>query len=97
MKAQLKELASNDMLKALFPNLTKIGEIYLSIPVMIALVESFSQMKLIKTRSTSSLNDKSFSNLMKIALESPVELFTVWNRKSRMVVVFWVNWIQCSI
>ena len=44
MKAQLKELASNDMLKTLFPNLTKLGAICRSIPVTTALVESFSQM-----------------------------------------------------
>ena len=42
---------------------------------MTASVErSFSQMTLNKTRLRSSLNDKSLSNLMKIALESPVEL-----------------------
>ena len=96
MKAQLKELASNDMIKALFPNLSKIGAICLSIPVTTASVErSFSQMKLIKTRLRSSLNDKSLSNLMKIALESPDELtdshleevVNVWNRKSRRIVV----------
>ena len=95
MKA-LKELASNDMIKTLFPNLSKIGAICLSIPVTTASVErSFSQMKLIKTRLRSSLNDKSLSNLMKIALESPDELtdshleevVNVWNRKSRRIVV----------
>ena len=91
MKAQLKELASNDMIKTLFPNLSKIGAICLSIPVTTASVErSFS-----KTRLRSSLNDKSLSNLMKIALESPDELtdshleevVNVWNRKSRRIVV----------
>ena len=96
MKAQLKELASNDMIKTLFPNLSKIGAICLSILVTTASVErSFSQMKLIKTRLRSSLNDKSLSNLMKIALESPDELtdshleevVNVWNRKSRRIVV----------
>ena len=96
MKTQLKELASNDMIKTLFPNLSKIGAICLSIPVTTASVErSFSQMKLIKTRLRSSLNDKSLSNLMKIALESPDELtdshleevVNVWNRKSRRIVV----------
>ena len=83
------------MIKTLFPNLSKIGAICLSIPVTTASVErSFSQMKLIKTRLRSSLNDKSLSNLMKIALESPDELtdshleevVNVWNRKSRTVV-----------
>ena len=96
MKAQLKELASNDMIKTLFPNLSKIGAICLSIPVTTASVErSFSQMKLIGTRLRSSLNDKSLSNLMKVALESPDELtdshleevVNVWNRKSRRIVV----------
>ena len=71
-----------------------MGAICLSIPVMTASVErSFSQMTLNKTRLRSSLNDKSFSNLMKIALESPVELtdshleeiVDVWNRKSRRI------------
>ena len=70
--------------------------ICLSIPVTAASVErSFSQMKLIKTCLRSSLNDKSLSNLMKIALESPAELtdshleevVDVWNRKSRRIVV----------
>ena len=95
MKAQLKELASNDMIKTLFPNLSKIGAICLSIPVTTASVErSLSLMKLIKTRLRSSLNDKSLSNLMKIALESPdeltdshLEVVNVWNRKSRRIVV----------
>ena len=84
------------MIKTLFPNLSKIGAICLSIPVTTASVErSFSQMKLIKTRLRSSLNDKSLSNLMKIALESPDELtdshleevVNVRNRKSRRIVV----------
>ena len=52
-------------------------------------------MKLIKSCLRSSLNDKSLSNLMKIALESPDELtdshleevVDVWNRKSRRIVV----------
>ena len=61
MKAWLKELASNDMLKTLFPNLSKIGAMCLSIPVTTASVErSFSQMKLIKTCLRSSLMIKAF-------------------------------------
>ena len=96
MKSQLKELVYNDMMRTLFPNLCKIATINLSIPVSTASVErSFSQMKLIKTRLRSSLNDKSLSHLMKIAIESPAELtdshlevvVDVWNRKDRRIAV----------
>ena len=50
IKLQLKELASNDMLKTMFPDLSKLATIYLSILIATASVDrSFSQMKLIKT------------------------------------------------
>ena len=43
---QLKELLTNDMLIALFPNLHKLATICLSIPISTASVErSFSDMK----------------------------------------------------
>ena len=56
---------------------------------------SFSQMKSIKTRLRSSLNVKSLSHLMKVAMESPAELtdrhleevVDVWNRKNRRIAV----------
>ena len=51
MKAQLKELTTNSMLIAMFPNLNVIANICWSIPVGTASVDrSFSQMKMIKTR-----------------------------------------------
>ena len=90
MKMQLQELASNDMMKTLFPNLSKLASISLSIPVTNAPVErNFSQMKLIKTRLRSSLSERNLSNLMKIAIESPAQLIDnqleeivdIWNRK----------------
>ena len=96
LQLQLKELVSNDMLKTLFPNLSKIATICLSIPVATASVErSFSQMKQIKTHLRSSLSDKSLSHLMKIAIESPdvltdcdlEEVVNVWNRKGRRIAV----------
>ena len=96
MMSQLKELVCNHMMRTLFPNLSKIATTNLSIPVSTASVErSFSQMKLIKTRLRSSLNDKSLSHLMKIAIESPAELtdshleevVDVWNRKNRRIAV----------
>ena len=95
MKSQLEDLVSNDMLATMSPNLHTIARISLSIPVAIASVErSFSQMKLIKTRLRSSLNDTSLSHLMKIAIESPDQLtdgnlddiVEVWARKNRRIV-----------
>ena len=95
MKSQLEDLVSNDMLATMFPNLHTIAKISLSIPVATASVErSFSQMKLIKTRLRSSLNDTSLSHLMKIAIESPDqltdgnldEIVEVWARKTRRIV-----------
>ena len=80
----------------LFPNLSTLGNICLSIPVSTASVErSFSQMKLLKTRLRNSLSDSSLLHLMKIAIESPdklsdsdtEEIVNVWNRKSRRVLV----------
>ena len=96
MKLQLKELVTNDMLTAMFPNLSTLGNICLSIPVSTASVErSFSQMKLLKTRLRNCLSDSSLLHLMKIAIESPdkrsdsdtEEIVNVWNRKSRRVLV----------
>ena len=96
MKLQLKELATNEMLKSMFPNLSTLATISLSIPVATASVErSFSQMKLIKTRLCSRLSDSSLSHLMKIAIESPDtlldsdlgEIVDMWNRKNRRIAV----------
>ena len=72
MKTQLKELATNEMLETMFPNLNRLAKICLSIPVGTALVErSFSQMKKIKTRLRNHIGESSLSSLMKIAIESP--------------------------
>ena len=47
---QLKELVTNEMLITMFPNLSKIASICLTIPVLTASGErSFSEMKFIKT------------------------------------------------
>ena len=71
MTAQLKELAINDTIIALLPNLHKLAVIFLSLPVATASVErSFSQMKMIKTRLRNRIGELSLSNLMKIAIES---------------------------
>ena len=95
-KSQLMALASNSMLKTMFPNLHKLASINLTLPVATASVErSFSQMKLIKTRLRNSLSESSVSHLMKIAIESPdtltdsnlEEVVNIWNRKGRRIAV----------
>ena len=75
MKAQLKEHASNDKFK-LFSNLSKIHRCNLPLnPCHDSFSrKKLSQMKLIETCLRSNLNNKNLSNLMKIALESPVEI-----------------------
>ena len=73
---QLKELLTNDMLIAIFPNLHKLATICLSIPISTASAEqSFSDMKLIRNRLRNRLNELSLSNLMKIVIESPEKLY----------------------
>ena len=78
MKLQLKDLVANKMLKTMFPNLSKLAAISLSIPVVTASVErTFSQMRLIKTRLRSRLKgkDSSLSYLMKIAIDECIIKF----------------------
>ena len=61
MKAQPKELTMDSMLIGMFPNLSVIANICLSIPVGTAFVErSFSQMKMIKTRLRNRLGEMEF-------------------------------------
>ena len=84
------------MLKTMFPNLSTLVTISLTLPVSTASVErSFSQMKLIKTHLRNCLSDSSVSSLMKIAIESPDILseddldamIDIWNRKGRRIAV----------
>ena len=61
----VKGLFANEMFKSMFPNLSKLAAISLSIPVATASVErNFSQMKLIKTRLRSILKDSSLSGIV---------------------------------
>ena len=72
MKQQLKELASNEMFVAMFPNLSTLSTVWLSIPVTTASIErGFSQKKMIKTRLRNRIRETSLTHLMKIAIESP--------------------------
>ena len=90
--SQLTKLSTDEMLRTIFPNISTLANICLTIPVSTASVErSFSQMKLIKTRIRNRIGQFSLSHLMKIAIETPETLsdaeldaiISVWNRKPR--------------
>ncbi len=90
------ELATNSMLVQMFPHLSDLAKVCLSIPVGTASVErSCSQMKMIKTRLRSRLGEQNLAHLMRIAIEMPEELpddivesvIDIWNRKTRRIAV----------
>ena len=71
----MKELATSSMLVEMFPHLTDLAKVSLSIPVGIASVEqSFSQMKMVKTRLRNRLGEQNLAHLMRIAIETPEKL-----------------------
>ncbi len=89
----LMELATNSMLVQMFPHLSDLAKVCLSIPASVE--RSFSQMKMIKTRLRSRLGEQNLAHLMRIAIEMPEELpddivesvIDIWNRKTRRIAV----------
>ena len=90
IKEQLKELSTNSMMQTMFPNLSILANVCLTIPVGTASVErSFSNMKMVKSRLRHRPGEANLSYLIKIALESPEALLdeeleqivTAWTRK----------------
>ena len=83
--SQLTELTTSDMLRTMFPNISTLANICLSIPVSTASVErSFSQMKLIKTRIRNRIGQSSLSYLMSDKSDNTVVTF--------VYVVFSITW-----
>ena len=75
IKEQLKELSTNSMMQTMFPNLSILANVCLTIPVGTASVEcSFSYTKMVKSRLRNRPGEANLSYLMKIALESPEAL-----------------------
>ena len=84
------------MLVQMFPQLSDLAKVCLSIPVGTASVErSFSQMKMIKTRLRNRLGEQNLAHLMRIAIEMPEKLpddivesvVDIWNRNTRHIAV----------
>ena len=96
IKEQLKELSTNSMVQTMFPNLSIVANVCLTIPAGTASVEcSFSHMEMVKSRLRNRLGEDNLSYIMKIALESPEalsdeeleQIVTVWTRKPRRIAV----------
>ena len=75
---QLQELATNDMMEAMYPSLRALATICLTMPVTTASVDrSFSQMKLkVAIESPKHSSDQDLE-----------QIIDVWNRKSRKIAV----------
>ena len=72
LQAIKMEMESCDGHADIFPEIIKLLNILLVLPVGTASVErSFSQMKLVKTRLRSRINDRNLARLMRIATEEP--------------------------
>ena len=69
---EASELSIDQGYKDLFPEMFKLLDILLTLPVGTASVErSFSQMKLVKTRLRNRITDDNLARLMHIAIEGP--------------------------
>ena len=72
MQEILDEMNKSHTYRGIFPEIWKLLNITMALPVGTATVEhSFSQMKLIKTRLRSRLSDSNLEHLMKISIEGP--------------------------
>ena len=92
------EMESCDGYADLFPEIIKLLNILLVLPVGTALVErSFSQVKLVKTRLRSRINDRNLARLMWIATEGPelhvdfneiLDIFKAQNHRIQLCLLF---------
>ncbi len=79
----------------IFPEIFKLLNILLTLPVGTATVErSFSQMKLVKTRLRNRVSDINLARLMRIAIEGPElteidfnEILEVFKEKNRRILL----------
>lgn len=88
-----EEIQKADAYGGIFPEMFKLCNIMLTLPVGTATVErSFSQMKNIKTRLRNRLNDSNLERLMRIAIEGPEmkfvnfdEVLNIFKEKNRRI------------
>ena len=71
-KDVIHDLCTNPTTRALYPNMSTLAQICRVIPVHTAGVErTFSQLKLIKTRTRNRVNEHTLDSLLRIATEGP--------------------------
>ena len=71
----LSSLLSSSSIRASFPHLAKLATILIVLPVTTATVEqTFSSMKLIKTRLRSRMGENTLEHTMRICIEGPGRL-----------------------
>ena len=75
----INDLCTSPTTSALFRNMSILSKIFRVIPVHTADVErTFSQLKLIKTRTRNRMNEKTLDSLLQIAIEGPpLECFPI--------------------
>ena len=84
MQDILEEMMKSKTYKGVFPEMWKLLNIMMALPVSTATVErAFSQMKLIKTRLCNHLSDSNLEHLMKIAIEGPSISNVDFNEKQK--------------
>ena len=68
----INDLCTNETTATLFPNMAQLARICRVIPIHTADVErTFSQLKLIKSRTRNRMNEKTLDSLLRIAIEGP--------------------------
>ena len=89
------EMEISGAYKDIFPEMFKLLDILLTLPVGTASVEcSFSQMKLVKTRLRNRITDDNLARLMRIAIEGPEltvvdfdKILDIFKEKNRRIIL----------
>ena len=89
------EMEISGAYKDIFPEMFKLLDILLTLPVGTASVErSFSQMKLVKTRLRNRITDDNLARLMHIAIEGPEftvvdfdKILDIFKEKNRRIIL----------
>ena len=85
----ISKLCTSSTLMAVYPNISTLAKICRVVPIHTADVErTFSQLKLVKTRTRNRMNERTLDSLLRVAIEGPdvsnfpvVEAVKLWAKK----------------